>query len=130
RPGDGARPRACHRANRPYSERAHRVIGALRPAWRRRRSRRSHRACYDRLPLLPRPTRTLYRRMALPPFPQTEFQRLAPAEKIQTGRVTLAFLGTTRVAITRTSDGQVRVFKNVCPHAGSPLSGGCIEHDE
>jgi nitrite reductase/ring-hydroxylating ferredoxin subunit len=56
----------------------------------------------------------------------TEFQRLAPIERIVPGRITLAFLGTTRVAITRVASGEVRVFNNACPHAGSPLSGGRV----
>lgn len=55
----------------------------------------------------------------------TEYRRLVPSAKVVEGRITLAFLGTRRVAVTRVA-GVAHVFNNLCPHAGSPLSAGTM----
>lgn len=53
-----------------------------------------------------------------------EFRRLVPADRVTVGAVAVGRHGVVQVGVTRLPDGTLVAFKNACPHAGSPLSGG------
>lgn len=55
----------------------------------------------------------------------SEFVRLCPADRLEGGRVAVGRVGVRQVAVVRVG-GALRAFKNTCPHAGSPLSGGTL----
>ncbi len=57
---------------------------------------------------------------------EPEFQRLVPSDDVREGRMVVARLGVRQLAALR-QHGVVHVFKNSCPHAGSPLNRGSIE---
>lgn len=56
-----------------------------------------------------------------------DWVRVIASEKVEEGRLALAFLGTRRLAFMRL-DGVVHAFNNSCPHAASPLSGGLLRN--
>lgn len=56
----------------------------------------------------------------------SEFTRLCPADRVTEGRVTIGRVGVRQVAVTKVN-GALHAFKNTCPHAGSPLSGGTLQ---
>ena len=55
---------------------------------------------------------------------QPEYRKLVRASDVTRGAVAVARYGVVQVGVTRLSDGTLVAFKNACPHAGSPLSGG------
>ncbi|MCB9521234.1 MAG: Rieske 2Fe-2S domain-containing protein [Myxococcales bacterium] len=49
--------------------------------------------------------------------------RLAASDAVRQGRVTVVRVGIRQLGATRIA-GAVHAFRNPCPHAGAPLSGG------
>jgi phenylpropionate dioxygenase-like ring-hydroxylating dioxygenase large terminal subunit len=55
-----------------------------------------------------------------------EMVKVVPSARVGERAPALGRLGTTQVVIVRWQ-GRVRVYRNACPHAGAPLSGGRVE---
>lgn len=53
------------------------------------------------------------------------FQRLCKGDLVSPERIHVAYLGARQIALVRRG-GSVTAFKNRCPHAGAPLSGGIV----
>lgn len=54
---------------------------------------------------------------------QDGWTRVVRAERVLQARPTRGFMGTVAVVVVRHGD-VLRVYKDRCPHAGAPLSGG------
>ncbi len=54
------------------------------------------------------------------------FQRVCRADDVRAGRVRVVRVGVRQVGVTRVGD-RLFAFKNTCPHAGGPLSGGRLD---
>lgn len=63
---------------------------------------------------------------------EPEFERpwrkILRADAIRVGEMRVARVGTRQVVVASTPTG-VHVFRNHCPHAGAPLSGGKLTED-
>lgn len=57
---------------------------------------------------------------------EPQWQRLAQVERIRDGEMHVARIGVRQVVVTQSS-GRYGVFRNACPHAGAPLSGGIYQ---
>lgn len=55
-----------------------------------------------------------------------EFQKIIRSERVGEKSPVPARLGATQVVVVR-RNGAVHVFRNACPHAGAPLSGGTLQ---
>ena len=53
------------------------------------------------------------------------FRKLFRAEKLREGEVVVGRYGVRQVAVVL-QEGKLFAFKNTCPHAGAPLSGGTL----
>jgi len=56
------------------------------------------------------------------------YRVVAPSARVVEGRIVVCRVGVRQVALTRLR-GRVIAFRNTCPHAGSPLSGGSLSRD-
>ncbi|MFT4703260.1 MAG: nitrite reductase/ring-hydroxylating ferredoxin subunit [Bradymonadia bacterium] len=58
----------------------------------------------------------------------SDFHRICRSDRVEEGRLTVGRAGVRQIAVTKV-DGQLVAFKNACPHAGAPLSGGHVQGD-
>ena len=56
------------------------------------------------------------------------YRTVTASARVTEGRITVCRVGVRPVALTRLR-GRVIAFRNLCPHAGSPLSGGTLARD-
>lgn len=54
------------------------------------------------------------------------FTRLVRSDSVHEGAMSVGRVGIRQVAVARV-DGALYAFRNTCPHAGSPLSGGHLK---
>lgn len=57
------------------------------------------------------------------------WHKLIQVDALAVGQLRVARIGVRKVVITRTDSG-IRVYNNVCPHAGAPLSGGRLDGEQ
>lgn len=58
----------------------------------------------------------------------SEFRKLVRSDRVREGRIAIGRYGVRQVAVVR-QRGALFAFKNTCPHAGAPLSGGTLGPD-
>lgn len=59
---------------------------------------------------------------------QEDFQKLCRTDKLSDDGIFVGRVGVRQVALVRKGQ-ELFAFKNLCPHAGSPLSGGIVRNE-
>jgi len=54
------------------------------------------------------------------------WHKLVREDALTVGQLRMARIGIRQVVIARTENG-IRIYRNQCPHAGAPLSGGRLD---